>query len=224
MTSIAAVQQGMQHVRSVLRPILQVDRAIVGSSGVITWANRQRGIDRDIYYALEYQYLIDNAQYSFLLQDGSFVQMYYEFSALGLLKARLAYYPPPLRVNARAVDFLSAAESFYETQDGEKIGDHLFNWYEAIEENRDLPLNTSHLRFDFDRGVTSHAPSHIQYGALQDLRLAADCFPMPASFIEILSPMLGLDLDVSSVEVNHARNNIFRFDGGLPLISIRARE
>jgi len=220
MTSLAAVRQGLEYAKNVLRPVLQVDRSLVDvGAQVVTWPNRVRGINRDAYYPLEYQFLLDRAQYSFLLTDSSFLQVYYQFEGAVLRAARLAYYPRPMRLNARAEDFLAGAESFWDVD--EVMGDHLYNWYEAIEERRDLPLNTSHLRFDYDADVISHSKSHLQYGAIQDIRVSADHFPMPVSFIEAVADCLALSLDGVSVEVGHARNNSFPVKGTYPLVCLR---
>lgn len=220
MTSFASVQQGLEYARSILLPVLQVDRTQVDvNSQTITWHNRVKGINRDAYYPLEYQYLLDKGQYSFLLSDASFLQMYYSFRDNALQSARLAYYPAPLRLRARSEDFLDAAESFSELD--ETMFDHLYNWYEAIEERRDLPLNTSHLRFDFDARAISHAKSHIQFGAIQDVRLSADHYPMPVSFLQAVADCISVTIAGESAEVGHARNNIFPLPDDYPLLCLR---
>jgi len=204
----ASVQQGLEWVRSYLRPYLQVDLSYTTSQEqVVGWRGYVGGVDRNVYYPLEYQYLLDHGQYSFLLSDASFLQMYYRFGEDGLEMARLAYYPAPIRLKATSGDFLDAAERSLERGD-DQMFDHLYNWYETIDERRDMPLNVSHLRFDFDKRAQGHAPSHLQFGAIQELRISAEFFPQPIAFVELIRPCLELDAQPIGMDaLRHAANN-----------------
>jgi len=48
------------------------------SHSMISWPNYQSP-PHNLYYAREYEYLIEKQQYSFLLKDRSVIQIYYEF-------------------------------------------------------------------------------------------------------------------------------------------------
>lgn len=216
-----AVTQGIELARRYLRPMLQVDLSLaMPSTRTVGWRNRVAGINRDVYYPLEYQYLLDRSQYSFLLSDSSFLQMFYRFDDAGLVAARLAYYPAPLRLSVRGDDFLSAAEAMGAAEDSAMF-DHLLNWYEAIDERRDLPLNSSHFRFDFDRGAASHPPSHMQFGAIQELRISADHFPLPLAFVELIRPCISDMGPIAASDLQHARNHRWVVESPTQCICVR---
>lgn len=211
---------GLEIARSFLRPVIQVDRTLVlAEERCITWTGRVPGVVRDVYYPLEYQYLIDRGQYSFLLTDGSFLQVFYRFNDEDVLQAaRLAYFPTPLRLSHRAEDLLDAAENVMDSND--PIFDHLYNWYEAIDERRDLPLNTSHFRFDYDVRATTHAPAHLQFGAMQEVRIPASNVPLPIAYLEVLISCLGCGADMDPRSLAHARNNCLQLARPSALLSV----
>lgn len=157
---------------------------------MISWVGRTPGIIKGVYYPLEYQFLLDHQQYSLLLSDGSFFQFYYSFDASKELeKACLTYYPQPMSTRDTVDELLEAAEEAFERED-EQLYEHLYNWTELLEIKQKAPSNTSHVRFDFDRKVSSHCQSHIQFSGVQELRLPADFFPQPLAFVQLCEAML----------------------------------
>ena len=66
----------------------------------------------------------------------------------------------------------------------------LYNWTEWLEIKQRAPSNTSHIRFDFDRDVTSHCQAHIQFSGVQELLVPADFFPQPLAFVQLCETML----------------------------------
>lgn len=65
----------------------------------ISWDNYKAGIFKNIY-AKEYETLIRNHQYSFLLSDNKgFIQFYFLFEKDCVTKVKMAYYPYPVELN-----------------------------------------------------------------------------------------------------------------------------
>tara|TARA_B100000378_G_C18025776_1_gene405749 strand:+ start:130 stop:921 length:792 start_codon:yes stop_codon:yes gene_type:complete len=65
----------------------------------ISWDNYNTGIFKNIY-AKEYEYIVRNRQYSFLLSDDKgCVQFYYQFHRNTIQKLKMAYYPYPVELN-----------------------------------------------------------------------------------------------------------------------------
>lgn len=207
--NFALAQQGLQHALDFLAPVAQVvNTQVIADERTLSWYGRLTGIQRGIYYPLEYQFLLDRQQYSVLLRDGSFVQFYYQFNQEDRLKsARLAFYPKPIGTNDLADQILDAAEAALE-RDDEALYDHLYNWAEYMEERRGRPVNTSHVRFDYDDDVEAHEKSHLQFGAIQEFRVPADFYPQPLAFLELCCGIIeGVGISAAP-HLAFARNNV----------------
>ena len=138
-------------------------------------------------YARTYERLLNESQYTFLLIDNSFIQLYFFWDKAGLKNARLAYYPVPVRITEDQQDLeeyiaetgIDILEEFY-------LG--LSSWMEL---GIDV-VNTSELRVDYDRDVESHAPCHLQLSSLNNIRIDFDRLINPLIFWDwILSQTLG---------------------------------
>lgn len=199
--NFALASQGLVHVTSFLNSLTQVNNTITSiSSKYIGWLGRKPGIQKNVYYPIEYQYLLDTQQYSLLLSDSSFFQFYLQFSSEDqLTSARFAYYPKPVRTNHDEDDLLISADGALNRQDDD-LYNHLFNWVELLETDIGKPANTSHLRFDYDSKVTIHSKSHLQFGAIQELRVPSNNFPLPIAFVELCLPIM---TGVSKIPANH---------------------
>lgn len=204
----AMAAQGIQNVKEFLRPATQVDCiSLQQTNRTITWNARKPGIHKNVYYPLEYQYLIDHHQYSLLLADGSFFQFYYEFTEDDCLaKARLAYYPKPISTSDSLDSLIEAADDALERED-EALYDHIFNWVELLEVKKQSPSNTSHIRFDYDNEVTAHSQSHIQFSGVQEFRVSAEFYPLPLIFVELCLPMLPIEHGIDTGALNYANRN-----------------
>jgi hypothetical protein len=220
--NFAMASQGLNHAISHLAGVTQVKNIEISSGNKhISWQGRKSGIQKNVYYPLEYQYLLDNQQYSLLLSDGSFFQFFFQFSQSDKLKsARLAYYPRPVKTIDLSEDLLAAAESALERNDDE-FYEHLYNWVELLETDIGNPANTSHLRFDFDEAVNTHCKSHIQFGAVQELRIPSDFYPQPIAFIQLCGSMISGFNQISNAHLVFAKNHGLKVTQGEDLISLR---
>lgn len=212
--------QGVTKAVDHLLAITQTNNVrVINDARIITWLDRQTGIQKGVYYPLEYQFLVDRQQYSLLLADGSFFQFFYRFDANDLLQeARLAFYPRPISTAEEAQELMGAAEAALD-RDDEMLYEHLYNWTELMEQSR-APSNTSHLRFDFDRGATAHSQSHLQFGGVQELRVAADFYPQPLAFVQLCEGLLkGVD-PLNPAGLGFERNNCLRLARWPQVISL----
>jgi hypothetical protein len=205
----ADVTQSIEHIRSALSAWIQADLVVI-SKQEISWRDYRTGVFSNEYYPLEYQWLLDHRQYSFLLRDSSFLQFYYAFDDAGILSARAALYPKPLSIKVSEDELFNAAEIAQDMEEQE-LSDHFLNVVEEMEKRSIYPSNTSHVRFDFDREVRSHSKAHIQFGGLNDVRIEADFVPMPYAFVEIIaSAFQGFQLSHDAKAQAHSRNKALR--------------
>lgn len=215
------VQQDLNNVKEYLLPISQAIRIqIIPDDKNITWANRMPGIQNNAYYPFEYQFCIDNQQYSILLSDGSFFQFFYKFSEEGKLNAaRLAYYPCPIPANTDTDGLIVGAENAVDRED-EFLFQYLYNWVDILEATRKGPVNTSHIRFDYDSKTTAHEPAHMQFGGINNLRLPASFFPLPFAFVELISAAIENCGECSAQHLGHAKNNFLKLAPAIGIISL----
>lgn len=219
--NFAIASQGLNQVATTLFSLTQVNNiAIDRTAKNIGWYGRKPGIQKNVYYPIEYQYLLDTQQYSLLMTDSSFFQFFFDFNdADELVSARLAYYPCPVKTSHDADTLLDAAEAALDREDND-LYDHLFNWVELLETDIGKPANTSHFRFDFDSKVTAHSKSHLQFGAIQEFRIPANSFPLPAAFIQLCSPLFSNFPTIPAEHLVFARDRKFGQPANSELIFI----
>jgi len=219
----AQAHQGVLNAKRILAPITQGDSITCDApSRLISWDNYKSGIMKGRYYPLEYQRLIDLHQYSILMTDGSFFQFFYQFNEIDVLqRARLAYYPRPINTVDSSDDLMLEAEQALDRED-EFLYEHLFNWIELLEQGMSIPTNTSHIRFDYDKFVTSHAPAHLQFGGVQNFRLPANFCPLPLAFVQMCQALIEKINPIDSATLGFERNNVMKLADQLELIRLAA--
>ncbi|MCH4247491.1 MAG: DUF2290 domain-containing protein [Acinetobacter populi] len=197
--------------RSLSDIVSKLERHIVGNNicrkdNQITWNNYQTGIIKKTYYPFEYQSIIDSRQYSLLLNDLSALQFFYEFNNESkLISARLAIYPnPELTLPVKSLN------EFENLSYRDDIYDHIFSIMDIMSDLNEydclFPVNTSHLRFDYDSDAKSHSKSHFQISGINNLRIDTDFILLPKVFLFfcrnlIESECLSL-LDINGEEVH----------------------
>lgn len=206
---IADIAHSLLNVERLLQRDIQT-KLVLTTQNSISWRGYKPGILNNMYYPMEYQWLLDNQQYSYLLSNGAFLQFYYLFNGDGKLKSgRAALYPRPISSNSTPSDIYKAAEDAISTENDD-LGDYLLNIVEEFELTGVTPSNTSHLRLDFDASVETHDCAHIQFGGMNNIRISANFFPTPYGFIEIIADALS-DLEhpivFDSGHIAHANRN-----------------
>ncbi len=207
--NIADILQNIEFVKKVLSNYIQTN-LISSSVDEISWRNYRPGVFNNHYYPLEYQWLLDNGQYSILLRNGAFFQFYYKFDGKGLRYAKLALYPRPIPSFAKSDDITALAEKSFDMDDL-SLSEYLMNVVEEIDQTNIVPPNTSHVRFDFDREVNSHEISQLQFGGVNEVRIPANFFPIPYSFVELMASALdGVDIHPHLPAGSHSINKVLR--------------
>lgn len=181
---VSDIQQSLASVVKDLKAVIQ-QNLIHHDNHFVGWRNYKTGIIKNTYYPLEYQWHVDNQQYSLILKDQSFFQFYYQFEKEELKKARLAYYPKPIVLNHEILEYYEAAERA-ESMEDQDMYEHMLGVIEQAELSDVYPTNTSHIRFDYDAKADSHSKSHIQYSSLESIRIPANFYPMPYAFVKLI--------------------------------------
>ncbi|WP_039925397.1 DUF2290 domain-containing protein [Alishewanella aestuarii] len=160
----------------------------IHENDIISWPNYRSGILNRKIYGSEYQKLIDSRQYSFLLFDKSFIQFFFEKEGDHITKAKLAYYPVPLKISNAYNDILESAE-----ESGLDILEDLFFGVESwIDKGIDV-VNTSHIRLDYDSRVNSHSKCHLQVGAINEIRIDSQKLLNPFVFFDWIVSKLNFE-------------------------------
>lgn len=174
-------------------------------SGNISWARYEPGIYTDLAYHEEYRKLIDKGQYSILLKDQSFIQLYYSFDKQAIKKARLAYYPNP-----------------YDLSDIDYTNDEITELMEGGMSHEDIigslkPKHHTHLRIDYDGAVKTHSKTHLQFSAINTLRIDMEYCLLPMAFLNFIIENFYPSVyeQVNKIQsyiqsVKHANNNKIR--------------
>lgn len=147
------------------------------TASTISWRNYKPGIDKGFAYAAVYQRLIDSRQYSFLLEDNSFFQFFFEWENQELRKAKLAFYPTPVKISGALNSLLESAEL-----SGVDLLEELYFGAEAWV-NRGIDIvNTSYIRLDYDSKVDTHSKCHIQVASINEIRITSQYLINPFNF------------------------------------------
>ncbi|MFA7523683.1 MAG: DUF2290 domain-containing protein [Halothiobacillaceae bacterium] len=155
----------------------------------VSWDDYKPGIGKRFFYLNYFQALVDSRQYSYLLIDGSVVQIYFDFKEGILNKSKMAFFPRPVvvRGDMKEVEdgFLAYGDEyvldcFLGAADSESCADLGFEF-----------TNSSHIRIDYDADVASHSKSHFQFGGINELRIDID---------KIVTPLVFFDFIISGID------------------------
>lgn len=109
---------------------------------VISWPNYTPGIFKSLY-AKEYERIIQNRQYSFLLKENlGCIQFYFYFENQMLRKMRLCYYPYPVGINITSED----VENHLADYNDEIIGEYYYDLYNLFSHQFELKITDNALR------------------------------------------------------------------------------
>ncbi|RSK51145.1 DUF2290 domain-containing protein [Hymenobacter rigui] len=157
-----------------------IDRNYSEQNNEICWPSYKSGISKQVY-SKQYEDLIANRQFTFLLTDRSAVQIYYSYDNTGLKKIRLAYYPAPKTINIEREDI----DTYYGETFSEALEAHYMLLHDLMGQGISVS-NTTHVRFDYDRDVTSHNTNHLQIDGIQELRIPFKHIILPFHFVDFI--------------------------------------
>jgi len=147
MMKIDDVVKFLDQVKTVYRDLIITSNYEKVSDEKISWKNYKTGIFKNLY-SKEFEYLIKNRQYSFLLKDnlGCF-QFYYEFKDLELNKLKMAYYPYPVKLKETSSDIENYIDEIYD----ETLIDYYYDIWEIFNHEFELNINDEELRKIFEK-------------------------------------------------------------------------
>jgi hypothetical protein len=182
-----------------------LDSNINIAPNLTSWSNYEKGIYKGIVYAALYQKLLDKRQYTFLLEDNSFFQFFFEWNGNELIKARLAFYPTPVKISGALENLLESAEL-----SGVDLIEEMYFGAEAWFERGIDIVNTSSLRVDYDSSVTSHVKCHIQLESINELRITSKHLLNPFIFFTWIISHLNLK-DYDAILAGHSYVTAFNY-------------
>lgn len=209
----ASVEQSLNNIQKIYNAKILTTNYQV-SDEEISWFGYKSGVIKGVSYPREYQLLLDNGQYCFLLEDNSFFQFYFKFGKEKLISCRMAYYPTP-KIISESIDDL------YDFEVGANpwLRDVYSEMALEMEYNSGVLSSNSHIRFDYDSNVKSHAKSHLQFGGINDFRITSKSLVLPFAFFEkILLDFhsnwyeIHYDFARSQPERSHGVNNCYKFN------------
>lgn len=214
MSSKAHVIQSLHNIDKVYPTLIMTTNVDLTNPKVITWEKYRPGILSNISYPREYQLLVDGGQYSYLLKDNSFFQFYFGYDDQDqLTKCRLAYYPAP----AFTKESLENIEE-YRKSATDWLCDILDEVSIDMLENDAKLTQNSHIRFDYDANVQSHSKCHLQFGGINDFRIASQKLVLPfAFFTKVISDFHPLWLTeakspkIQTASLKHGLNKAYSF-------------
>ncbi|MCT7604555.1 DUF2290 domain-containing protein [Aliarcobacter butzleri] len=163
-------------------------------SKFITWDNYRPGIYKEAYI-YEFADLKKDFQYSFLLNDGSFFQFYYDIKEDILQKMKLAYYPIPKESRKLTEEFI---ENLIISGDyDEEIEEDLYNLLESHDYTS--ISNSSCIRVDYDKNVESHSKCELQIASINKLRIPLNHLISPIVFFDLMCKNLYSKLYLTSI-------------------------
>lgn len=105
----------------------------IRKDSIISWPDYKPGSAKFLY-AREYEYLLNNRQYSFLFTDNSFMQCYYSFGIENeetlLKEVKLCYYPYPVFLNNKIDDI----EEMFDFTEDNNLKQFYFDLYLCMSE------------------------------------------------------------------------------------------
>ncbi|WP_159117731.1 DUF2290 domain-containing protein, partial [Alteromonas sp. KUL150] len=183
----ADIERAFQDINQLFADFI-LETNVATTASTISWNGYRSGFFSNRVYGSEYQNLIDSRQFSFLLFDKSFLQLFFEWDRNELRKAKLAYFPVPVKISNAYDDILESAE-----ESGIDILEDLFFGVESWVDKGINVVNTSHIRLDFDASVTTHSKCHLQVGAINELRIDSKRLLNPFVFCDWILQKINLN-------------------------------
>lgn len=128
MNSIEGIMHSFTEIDNVYSDFI-VETNYARKNSCISWPDYTPGNYKFIY-AREYEHLLKNRQYSYLLKDKSLVQCFYRYSENALIEAKLAYYPFPVPLKDIRDDF----EFYFTETDDNNIQQYYYDLYICMSE------------------------------------------------------------------------------------------
>lgn len=177
------VLNNLNQTKDIFKQLI-IDSNYSTNNNNISWKNYKSGITDKQFYSKEYEGLLNDRQFSFMLIDNSLFQFYYEFDNDLLTKAKLAYYPYPVHLE---VDEYLISE-FFDSSSDELLQEQYINLTDFVNGDDEYSrlTNTSHIRIDYDYNVKSHCVCHLQIGGMNEIRIPSKYIFYPFLFFDFI--------------------------------------
>lgn len=145
--NIQKIKELLDIIKGVHKDIILTNNYTKVSSNIISWPNYKSGIFKNLY-SKEYEYIVRNRQYSFLLKDNlGCIQFYYEFDKNDISKIKMAYYPYPVALNENVNDMESYLNEVYD----ETLLEYYYDIWEIFNHEFELNINDTELKAIFEK-------------------------------------------------------------------------
>ncbi|MBT0812977.1 DUF2290 domain-containing protein [Litoribacter ruber] len=139
---IDKIKELLDQIKTVFKDIILSTNYEKISENILSWPNYKPGIFKNIY-SKEYEFIVKNRQYSFLLKDNlGCIQFFYEFNNGEVLKIKMAYYPYPVVLNENVTE----VESFLDESYDETLLEYYYDIWEIFNHEFELNINDKDLK------------------------------------------------------------------------------
>ncbi|OIV40666.1 DUF2290 domain-containing protein [Flavobacterium johnsoniae] len=139
---LSNIESELKLIENIFRELIITSNFKKISDDIISWENYQTGIFKNIY-SKEYEFIIKNRQYSFLLKkDKGCIQFYYFYENGIISKIKMAYYPYPVELREDKDQF----ESLVNDSEDEIISEYYFDLWNIFNHNFELNINDDNLK------------------------------------------------------------------------------
>ena len=135
---IDSIFANIELTKKVFRKLIITSNYAKLSNTAIGWQNYGPGIFKNLYVK-EYESLLRNRQYSFLLKDDlGFIQYYYNFNTDNSLnKVKMCYYPYPLKIR----DGVDNIESYMNDSNDLVLEEYYYDLWNILNHNFELSVD-----------------------------------------------------------------------------------
>ncbi|MBP9188992.1 MAG: DUF2290 domain-containing protein [Chitinophagales bacterium] len=136
MNSIENVIVNLKTIEKIFSNFIQ-ESNFIRVEDKITWPDFKSGINKSLYMR-QYETLLNSRQYTFLLSNKSFIQLYFEFTKEQQIKTiKYAYYPYPIILNEAEHEL----ECYFDNQSDIIIGQFYFDLLQLMSEEMGVTLD-----------------------------------------------------------------------------------
>ncbi|AQW92101.1 DUF2290 domain-containing protein [Elizabethkingia anophelis] len=144
---IEKIKEFLDTIKDVHKDIILTNNYDKVSDNTISWQNYKSGIFKNLY-SKEYEYIVRNRQYSFLLKDNlGCIQFYYQFDKGNISKIKMAYYPYPVVLN----EVKDNIESYLDEAYDETLLEYYYDIWEIFNHEFELNINDDELKSVFEK-------------------------------------------------------------------------
>lgn len=145
--NIEEIIKSLNDIKTFFKEIILTNNYEKVSDEIISWNNYKSGIFKNLY-SKEYEYIVKNRQYSFLLKDDmGCIQYYYEFKNNIISKIKMAYYPYPVKLNESSDNI----EDYFSETNDRTLLEYYYDIWEIFNHQFELNIDDMNLKKVFEK-------------------------------------------------------------------------